>query len=135
MATAAEVGSCWRESAVVDGEAKVDGGVALGDTLLADGLKELGAVTEEKLWGGCGIPEDIAEAAEGYGEEVRGLVGGAAGAGGRAAGLAGVDGVPVGGEGLGGSGAEAFEAGGAGGEGAGVEGVEGEGRAGGEGRG
>jgi len=69
LAAAAEVGGDGRRATVLDGEAEVDGGGALGEALLADGLEEFGAVAEEKLWGCCWIPEDIAETAEGYGED------------------------------------------------------------------
>jgi hypothetical protein len=51
---------------VLDGEAEVDGGGTIGEALLADGLEEFGAVAEEELWSGDGVPEDVAEAAEGY---------------------------------------------------------------------
>ena len=85
LAAAAEVGGDGRDPAVLDCETEVDGGGAFGEALLADGLEELGAVAEEKLWGCCWIPEDVAEAAEGYGERGGdGVVDRTAGAGGTA---------------------------------------------------
>ncbi len=135
LAAAAEVRSDGRDSAVFDCETEMDGGGALGEALLADGLEELRAVAEEELRRGDGIPEDVAKATQGDVEGRRGgrvfWVGGAAGS----TGYRGADGVPIGGEGLGEGGAQALEAGGVGGEVAGVESVEGEGGAGSEGRG
>jgi hypothetical protein len=49
LAVAAEVGGDGWGAAVFDGETEVDGGGALSEALLADGLEELGAVAEEKL--------------------------------------------------------------------------------------
>ncbi len=97
---------------VFDGEAEADGRGGLIELGLADGLEELCAVAEEGGGGGGGVPEDVAEAAEG------GDLGG--------------DGVPVGNEGLRGRGADAFETLAGLGDLAGVEGGELEGRAGGE---
>ncbi len=129
QAAAAEEGSDGWSAFVLDGEAKVDGGGFFGEAKFADGLEELCAVAEEELGCGDGIPEDIAEAAQG-GDEGGGCGVGATGAGGVGAGA---DGVPVGVEGLGGGRADAFEAGGVDGDGAGVDGVEGDGGAGREG--
>jgi hypothetical protein len=87
---------------------QADGGEGLAEAHGADGLEELCAVAEEERRSGDGVPEDVAEAAQGGVEGDGGLVGvGAAGERGIA------DLVPVGVDGLGGGCANALEARGA----------------------
>ena len=73
LALAAEEGGVGRVADVLDREAEADGGGGLAQPGAAHGLEELGAVAEEDGRRGDGIPEDVAEAAQG------GAVGGTAG--------------------------------------------------------
>ena len=127
LAAAAEVDGDGGLAFVLDGNAEVDACGPLCEARDGDGLEELCAVAEEERRCGDGVPEDVAEAAEGGGESAGGGVVGTA-VGGTCA-----DGVPIGVEGFGGRCADALEARGVRGDGAGVEGVEREGGARGEG--
>ena len=65
LAAAAEEGGVGRVADVLDGEAEAEGGGGFAQAGAADGLEELGSVAEEDGRGGDGIPEHVAEAAQG----------------------------------------------------------------------